>query len=124
MGINENISSIDYDAINKGYIITDAELEKILECSSDTKVFSHRKMQLQGRIESELRSRGKDWVVSGAKERIEVLVDDCASDHCDKQTVKAVRSIEKHHRKRGAIDTGKLSTERRRTHDRKLKIGS
>lgn len=112
---------IDFDAIEKGSVISRYELVKILGRCEDYE-FQYRLVGFSEYVRKELWDRGKRYTVRIKDFTIEILSDEEASDYNVNHFAKGLQKLRKAHRQILAVDSSEFAAEQKQRHDRAIVV--
>lgn len=111
---------LDFDALNKGDVVTADRLEQITSEKRGTKDYQFKVMALAQRVETELAERGLSVIAVVRREQIRILTDEEASEHTERLGEHAVKKLHRGFRKSAAVDTSGFTEEQQADHQRRL----
>lgn len=111
---------LDFDAIFKGQVITQAELEQITGKKSGTDEYQFALLSLQSMIQE----KTSCTVKISNKVELKVLTDEEASQHNYKLFLQNVRGMRSRFELNTAVDVAELSEGQRTKHERNLVVQS
>lgn len=111
---------LDFDALNKGDVISEDRLESITSEKRGTKEYQFKTMSLADRIERELAERGLSAYAVVRREQIRILTDDEAKEHTEHLGLQAVRKLFRAFRKGAAVDTTGFTIDQKQEHERQI----
>jgi len=110
--LRANRFPIDYDAAQKGDIISAARVQAIIGRSPSSKLYELRVLALVGKIESSLWEIGKQFTVCQRKGAIHILDDESASNYLEDRSASLFRGMQRSQRRLLAVDRENLTDER------------
>lgn len=112
---------LDVDALRKGQTIEVKQVEEITGCSrSDYRVYPLKLLWLSGKIQRELRKRGRVLTLRTRDGALIVCDDADASLYNCKQGRSGIRRFRRAHFRNLAVDVAKLDEIQRKQHERTL----
>jgi hypothetical protein len=116
---------IDFDRLEKGSVVTVAEVERIYGVKQGTDKYNLKALVLGEAIERALEGRGEHVTVKCEKGNLVVLRDAEASKYNASEAMRHLRGMERRHRQMGRVDVSELTAAQRMEHNRRhLIIGS
>lgn len=111
---------IDVDDIEKGMVIPDATMRRILGEFEDEDDYRLARLEFRGRLSKALESAGKLFTLRFVRDDLHVLNDAAASKHNRRTFKNKRRGMSRSNRLLEAVDTRNLSADQRVEHDRGL----
>lgn len=110
---------LDFDAINKGDIITEAQCRAALN-PRDDKDFQLKLLTLKEEIERRHAELGTILTIKVTRNSLHILTDAEASEYNENRQQHALRHFVKSHRRLIGVEIGNLSSEQAGEHDRRI----
>jgi hypothetical protein len=110
----------DYDALNKGDVITVEFIEGLCNLPRTDHKYGLKLMSYQQQIQNELALRGKSVVVRCDHGALRILTDSEAAEHTAAVFNQRKRQMVRAHASAMRVDTGKLTDEQKISHERNL----
>lgn len=114
---------LDFDALDKGSVITREQVAEISGVPPDDQRFGFAVLHLRQRIEQELAARGRVLTLKTEDGGIRVLTDGEASQYNAEAINKGIAKMYRAHVRNMHVDAGLLNEKERRTHERRLEVG-
>lgn len=113
---------LDFDALDKGSVITQDEIEEAVGLKADEnyKAFRLATLGLYIQIERELRRRGLNVTLAQRGESIHILTDAQASEANQVRFARGLVGLARHHRRMGGVDMEELTDAQRAAHERNV----
>jgi len=100
---------MDFDAMEKGDVISVAELERITGLKSGTSAYDFAVLKLRGLIQCEQQARGRYVVIASHKGTLRILLDKEATTYLDTTRRHLCGRLGRAHRQLTAVDTAGFS---------------
>lgn len=115
-----NLTPLDFDEIQKGDVISPAQLEEITGRKIGTTKYQLAVLQLSSRIAKECADRNKPVSIAVMKGTLCVLTDEQASEYEHQQFKSRFRGAGRAHRRAVAVNVGRLSDVQKKKHERNV----
>lgn len=113
---------IDYEALNKGDVIAVAEVERLVQCPRDHRLFAMKATNLASTISLAMDDLGRPVTIVLREGDLRVLTDDEASQYNHEMFKQFFRRMGRSLRRLAAVDVGQLDSEERGEHLRRLEV--
>ena len=111
---------LDFDALNKGDVLTPESLARITSTEVGTPAYQFAILGLRCEIERELEAAGRPVTVKQDGDGLRILTDEEATDYNHAQLQAGLRKVARSHRRNLLVDRTQLSIEKQKAHDRRL----
>ncbi len=115
--IDATVYPIDYDALEKGSVISVEELEHITSKKANTYAFGLAVLAFSQKLQERLEERGLDCVIAQEKRGIKILTDIEASQYSNAEFNKHVRGMSRNLKRILSVDTSEFDSDQRVLHD-------
>ncbi len=113
---------LDYEALKKGDVISQEQLEHITGEQAGTQEFQLKVLGLREKIEGAKEDMGEPVVLASHENTLRVLTDLEASERLNGHRRRAVRLLRRTVRRFGAVDVTEFSGDELYTHNRRVEI--
>ena len=113
---------LDFDALEKGQTLPAGELERITNEKRGTNDYRFAVLKLTGRIQDELRDRGRPVTVCTKGDDLLILTDAEASIHNEELYKQRLRQLVRTHRRACEVDVANLTEQQKQEHDGRLLV--
>ena len=111
---------LDFEALEKGYVITAAEIEKISGKQRGTDEYKFAQLSLKERVEREMALLGKPATCKCERDDLRILTDSEAAKHTHDLFMQAISAMRRNFGRKASVDIENLTDEERKRHEHQL----
>lgn len=113
---------LNFDALQKGDIISAEQIESITQCQRSHRSYQLRVLALKEQIQRELRDRGRVVTIACRKDALHILTDAEAAEYNERAMGEYFRRAGRALYRKIHVDQSQLTDEERKVHQRQIEV--